>query len=112
MNSTELPDVLRTIELWIESREDSPPADKDATKVAAFLKKCLNDGEGKVGDGVEKVVEVLRWMRVIIKEKWGQDEGLNESVSEAGREWWRIWRQMRDEVNLICVKKFGAGLRI
>ncbi|OWZ60274.1 DNA repair protein REV1 [Cryptococcus neoformans c45] len=112
MNSTELPDVLRTIELWIESREDSPPADKDATKVAAFLKKCLNDGEGKVGDGVEKVVEVLRWMRVILKEKWAQDEGLNENASEAGREWWRIWRQMRDEVNLICVKKFGAGLRI
>ncbi|KIR55797.1 DNA repair protein REV1 [Cryptococcus gattii Ru294] len=112
MNSTELPDVLRTIELWIESREDSPPAEKDAIKVAAFLKKCLNDGEGKVGDGVEKVVEVLRWMRVIIKEKWAQDEGLNESTSEAGREWWRIWRQMKDEVNLICVKKFGAGLRI
>lgn len=112
MNSTELPDVLRTIELWIESRADSPPAEKDAIKVTAFLKKCLNDGEGKVGDGVVKVVEVLRWMRVIIKEKWAQDEGPNESMSEAGREWWRIWRQTKDEVNLICVKKFGAGLRI
>lgn len=112
MNSTELPDVLRTIELWIESREDSPPAEKDAIKVTAFLKKCLNDGEGKVGDGVEKVVEVLRWMRVIINEKWAQDEGPNESTSEAGREWWRIWRHMKDEVNLICVEKFGAGLRI
>lgn len=59
MNLIEFFDVFRIIELWIEFREDSLLVDKDVIKVVVFFKKCLNDGEGKVGDGVEKVVEVL-----------------------------------------------------
>ncbi|WVQ82365.1 hypothetical protein IAT38_004493 [Cryptococcus sp. DSM 104549] len=112
MGSTEVPDVLDTITLWVESRKGGPPAGRDAGKVGGYLKKCVEGGMG----GVERAAEVLRWMRVLLREKWGSDEepkgGEEGSAEEAGKVWWRTWREMRDEVVAASEQRFGAGLKI
>ncbi|WVQ72585.1 hypothetical protein IAR50_002143 [Cryptococcus sp. DSM 104548] len=115
MNATTLPDILDTVERWIDSRKDNPPAERDAGKVSGYLRNSMNESTkgGKVGDGAERCVEVLRWMRVLLREKWrDEEEGGTGLTSEAGEEWWRVWRVMRDEVNDLSVQKFGATLVI
>ncbi|EIW70659.1 hypothetical protein TREMEDRAFT_28996 [Tremella mesenterica DSM 1558] len=96
---TELSDVLDVLSKWIESR--SSPAQRDMDKVSGYLIRCI---EGSLG-GVEKVIGVLRWMRSVISDKWGDE-------SEDGKEWWDAWGKMRGLVDDIAKRKFGAGLRV
>ncbi|ODO08076.1 hypothetical protein I350_03659 [Cryptococcus amylolentus CBS 6273] len=115
MNATTLPDILDTVEKWIDSRKNNPPAERDAGKVLGYLRNSMNESMkgGKVGDGADRCVEVLRWMRILLREKWwDKEEGGTGLANEAGEEWWRVWRAMRDEVNSLSVQKFGATLVI
>ncbi|WVQ99404.1 hypothetical protein IAU59_006537 [Kwoniella sp. CBS 9459] len=122
--ATELADVLQVIERWIESRNGSGPASRDCDKVKAYLIKNAND-IGGLG-GIERAVEVVRWMRVLLREKWPKEERSknNQSpsseaeemelrkVREAGSDWWIVWREFRDEICLLARRKFGAVLSI
>ncbi|WWD17305.1 hypothetical protein CI109_101745 [Kwoniella shandongensis] len=120
LNATDIEDVKGTIEKWIESRNGKGPAGRDAGKVLTYLKKCVGD-QGGVG-GVERAVEVLMWMRLLLRERWkGQEKEHNREEEEeegsgagagAGSEWWSVWRGFRDEIDKICEEGFGAGLRI
>lgn len=112
-NASTLPEVMDIVSRWIESRRGSGPAAKDADKVRAYLVKCMSQDYGLAG--VEMAVEVLKFMRVVIEEKW--EEGLvdNEfAVGDdlAGREWWETWRGFRAEVDRLSVERLGAGLRL
>ncbi|WVN88248.1 uncharacterized protein L203_103449 [Cryptococcus depauperatus CBS 7841] len=112
MKATSLPDIFSTIELWIDSRKDRPPAERDATKVMNYLKRCMNEAQSKVGDELDRAVEVLRWMRIILQEKWCDEATTDEKKSEAGKEWWKVWHEMVNELNAMSVNYFGAALRI
>ncbi|OCF36874.1 hypothetical protein I316_01471 [Kwoniella heveanensis BCC8398] len=74
--STELQDVLQVIERWIESRNGSGPASRDCDKVKSYLIKNAND-VGGLG-GLDRAVEVIRWMRVLLREKWPSEEHAND----------------------------------
>ncbi|KAK8864399.1 hypothetical protein IAR55_001647 [Kwoniella newhampshirensis] len=122
MNSTDIEDVTDTIEKWIESRKGKGPAGRDAGKVMTYLKRCVGIHKSGCGlGGVERAVEVLKWMRVLLGERWADqeevmgddDDELEEDVkTKAGREWWIVWRGFRDQIDKICEERLGAGLRI
>jgi len=73
--------------------------------VEAYLVKCMRPEFGL--GGMELAVEVLRFMRVTIDERW--EEGIEDDV---GGEWWGTWRGFRDVVDGLCREAFGAGLRL
>jgi len=104
-NATTLSEVTDTITKWIDSRKGSGPAIKDAKKVEAYLVKCMRPEFGL--GGMELAVEVLKFMRVTIDERW--EEGIEDDV---GGEWWGTWRGFRDVVDGLCREAFGAGLRL
>ncbi|KAK4685217.1 DNA repair protein REV1, partial [Tremellales sp. Uapishka_1] len=102
---SELENVLLTIRKWIESRASRGfgPAAEDAKRVQKYLKKCMLDsGFG----GMETVVEVLKFMRSVLREYWESEEDV------AGKEWWDCWREYRAEMEEVCVRRFGAGMRL
>jgi DNA repair protein REV1 len=104
-NATTLSEVTDIITKWIDSRKGSGPAIKDAKKVEAYLVKCMRPEFGL--GGMELAVEVLKFMRVTIDERW--EEGIENDV---GVEWWGTWRGFRDVVDGLCREAFGAGLRL
>jgi len=104
-NATTLSEVTDMITKWIDSRKGSGPAIKDAKKVEAYLVKCMRPEFGL--GGMELAVEVLKFMRVTIDERW--EEGIEDDV---GGEWWGTWRGFRDVVDGLCREVFGAGLRL
>ena len=103
LKATSLPDVLETIDRWIDSRKGGPPAERDAAKVKLYLVKCLDEGVG-VG-AVENAVEVLRHMKLEIEDRWPAE-------NEAGKAWWDTWREFVRAVNERAVLRFGAPLRL
>jgi DNA repair protein REV1 len=107
LKASSLSDVLDTVTRWIESRGDAAPALKDATKVKAYLMKCVDESAGL--GGVEMAVEVMKWMRTVLSERW-DDEGVE--LRDEGREWWRVWRDFKEGLDGVCRARFGADLRI
>jgi len=107
LKAVSLPDVLETVTRWIESRGESGPAPRDAGKVRTYLMKCMGPGIGL--GGVENVVEVLKWMRSVLLERWEEDDKENR---QAGKEWWATWRGFKDEVDRISLRRFGAPIRL
>lgn len=107
--ATALPDVLDTVTRWIDSRKGGPPADKDAGKVRAYLVKCLEPGMGL--GAAENAVEVLKWMRAELRERWPMDD-YEADLDEAGLIWWETWRGFVGAVNEIAMRRLGAPLRL
>jgi len=104
-SATTLDEVTDIITKWIDSRKGSGPAIKDSKKVEAYLVKCMRPEYGL--GGMEMAIEVLKFMRVTIDERW--EEGIEDDV---GGEWWGTWRGFRDVVDGLCRESFGAGLRL
>lgn len=124
LNATDLPDVLRTIERWVDSRGDNGPAERDSKKVLAYMLKLLESGQGL--GGVEVIVECLGRMRLVLEEKWGEMDGSERGMSvgagagaqerdkriKAAEEWWATWTRFRDAVSEGMERSLGAGLRL
>jgi DNA repair protein REV1 len=125
LKAVDLPDVLGTVTKWMDSRGQTGPAAKDAGKVKAYLLKCMDAGLG----GLENAVEVLKYMHLEIRIRWGPDlEVMNEEeeelwrsgsvdpilreVSVAGREWWETWRGFKAAVDEVAIRDIGAVLAI
>jgi DNA repair protein REV1 len=106
-NATTLPEVIDVVAKWIDSRKGSGPAVKDAKKVEAYLVKCMRPEYGL--GGTELAVEVLKFMRVAVDERWEEEACEDDLV---GSEWWSTWRGFRDTVDQLCKDRFGAGLRL
>lgn len=109
-NKSELPDVIDIVTKWIDSRGNAGPAAKDAGKVKTYLKKCMGVEAGLTG--VETVVEVMKVMRGLLREKWTEREVQKEADGHAGKEWWDTWNGFKRELDEISVKRFGAELRL
>ena len=103
-NATTLDEVTDTVTKWIDSRKGSGPAIKDSKKVEAYLIKCMRPEYGL--GGMEMAIEVLKFMRVTIDERW--EEGIEDDI---GGEWWGTWRGFRDVVDGLCRETLGAGMR-
>lgn len=108
LKATSLPDVLDTVTRWIESRGGAGPAARDANKVRAYLVKCMAPEAGM--GGPENAVEVLRWMRSLLRDMW-DPSGIDRDAG-AGKEWWETWAGFRDQVDRISRERFGAGIRL
>ena len=101
MKATSLPDVLRTITKWIESRGASAPAARDAGQVRKYLLKCVEEFAG-----IEVVLEVLKWMKVLLEERFPDLE------QGAASKWWAVWEGFVADTNEASTSRFGAELRI
>lgn len=119
LNAQKLPDVLDTITKWVESRKGNGPAERDARKVEAYMVKLVDPATGL--GGVEAAVECLKWMRMILREKY-RDElaeqgetgwwGVSDKERRVGKEWWDTWRKLYGSVSKICEETIGAPLRL
>lgn len=107
LKATALTEVLSTVTKWIESRGPAPPAARDANKVKDYLVKCMKPEAGLAGP--QNAVEVLKWMRVILEERW-DPEGVE--LREAGREWWTVWRDMRQTCDEAMRARYGQSVRL
>jgi DNA repair protein REV1 len=117
LNATQLPDVLDTITKWVESRGGKGPAERDAKKVEAYLVKLMEPGAGL--GGVEAAIECLKWMEVILGERWkdeametGGDFEVGEKDRKAGKEWWDTWRRFLGSISKRCEETMGAPIRL
>lgn len=117
LNATKLPDVLDTITKWVDSRAGKGPAERDAKKVEAYLVKLMEPGVGL--GGVEAAIECLKWLKVILGERW-KDEAVEmvddfevgEKDRKAGKEWWDTWRRFLGSVSKRCEETMGAPIRL
>ncbi|KAI9639788.1 uncharacterized protein MKK02DRAFT_18867 [Dioszegia hungarica] len=105
LNATKLPDVLDTITKWVDSRGGKGPAERDAKKVEAYLVKLMEPGVGL--GGVEAAIECLKWLKVILGERWK-----DEADRKAGKEWWDTWRRFLGSVSKRCEETMGAPIRL
>nr|XP_018263083.1 uncharacterized protein I303_04574 [Kwoniella dejecticola CBS 10117]OBR85241.1 hypothetical protein I303_04574 [Kwoniella dejecticola CBS 10117] len=96
--SERIEDILVVIERWIESRNCTPPASKDSEKVKNWLIKSLitagsssgsgtgsgsglGAGAGAGLGGVDNVLEMMRFMRMVLREKFPLQEDMVLSSS-------------------------------
>ncbi len=107
LKATALPAVLETVSRWIESRGSAGPAARDAGKVKTYLFKCMAPEAGL--GGIENAVEVLKWMRSVLLERW-EEEG--KEITEGGKEWWATWRSFKEEMDQISMRRFGSPIRL
>jgi hypothetical protein len=59
----------------------------------------------------ENAVEVLKWMRAELRERWPMDD-YEADLDEAGLIWWETWRGFVGAVNEIAMRRLGAPLRL
>jgi DNA repair protein REV1 len=115
LNAQKLPDVIETITKWVESRGGKGPAERDAKKVEAYLVKLLDPGSGL--GGVEAATECLKWMKMILGERWPDEAAAHVEWAlrkdrQAGQEWWTTWRRLLASVSKRCEETMGAPLRL
>lgn len=113
LKATSLEDVKDTVTRWITSRKAGPAA-KDSRKVKEYIVKSMAPSAGT--GGIEMAIEVLRWMRVVVEDRWGAPNELYDEKGEQGKkareEWWNTWTEFVREVDKISKERFGAGIRL
>jgi len=121
LSFTETEDVMNVIQSWVETYQQHPPYQKDIDFFAKFL--VLNaDGSRSTDTGMEKSVAVLKWWLMLLRRYWGMwehdvgedvvDTETTESSEEIGKSWWKAFRDVKQQVDLVARKKFGGCLSL
>ena len=122
LSFTETEDVQKVIQSWVETYQQHPPYQKDIDFFAKFLVQSA-DNSRSTDSGMEKSVAVLKWWLILLRRYWGmweQDvDGIdNESAGsvssgeKVGKAWWKAFRDVKDQVDLVSRKKFGGCLSL
>jgi DNA repair protein REV1 len=123
LSFTETEDVQKVIQSWVETYQQHPPYQKDIDFFAKFLVQSA-DSSRSTDTGMEKSVAVLKWWLMLIRRYWamweyevgedGADVESTGSVSSlpVGKAWWKAFRDVKEQVDLVARKKFGGSLSI
>jgi len=87
---------------------------KDVDKFVKFLVQRV-DGDLSSDTGMEKVVAILKWWLVLLRQYWGiwehaEDNKGDAAVETVGRAWWTAFRWVKEQVDFVARKKFGSYL--
>lgn len=120
---TEAEDVQDSIQAWMKSSEDSPPAPEDVDYFADFMMQCV-EGEKSSDVGVEKVTAVMQWWLILLRRRWRNlekhteesddlhDEWECDREAKAGKAWWGAFRDVKVQLDAAVRKRFGGGIRV
>ena len=113
---TETTEVQAHVRRWVVegSRAGVGPREGDVRGLEAWTVGCVNM-EGTVV-GVEKVVQVLRWWRALLRKYWAGEELLREMPGggrTTGILWWNAFWDVKGAVDAaLKEKKFGGKLSL
>jgi DNA repair protein REV1 len=120
LSFTETEDIQKVIQSWVETYQQHPPYQKDINFFAKFIVQSA-DSSRSTDTGMEKSVAVLKWWLMLLRkywEKWehdvdedGADAGSVSSQS-IGKAWWKAFRHVKEQVDLVARKKFGGTLSL
>lgn len=118
MTFTETDDIQNVIQTWVEAFRLHPPNEKDVSFFMKFLVQSA-DSARSTDAGMEKSVAVLKWWVILLRRYWGNWEREDGSEvggatleEKVGRAWWRAFRQVKDQVDLVARKKFGGAVSL
>jgi DNA repair protein REV1 C-terminal domain len=123
LHFTEVEDVQRVIEAWVEAFNDCLPNDRDVKNLAKFLVQSV-DGSKSTDVGLENAVRVMKWWMVLLRKHWGQWENVDGDRNEdrsstgnvtsevVGKAWWKAFRGVKDQMDLTACKKFGGRISL
>nr|XP_019010954.1 uncharacterized protein I206_04259 [Kwoniella pini CBS 10737]OCF49735.1 hypothetical protein I206_04259 [Kwoniella pini CBS 10737] len=121
-NLIEIKEILKIIENWIESRIELGilPANKDILKVKNYLIKSINS-KGLLG--IENSIELIKFMKLILREKFPLQENFesqnnlqieegDEIENKFGKIWWNIWKDYKNELQFKVKSLLGSELKL
>ncbi|KAH9029068.1 DNA repair protein [Lactarius pseudohatsudake] len=110
-------DVRRVVRAWVELFVRHVPHAEDVALVGGYLVRCV------VTDvGAERAVGVMRWWGALLRRRWAVWEHADERDEEpepgediraevVGMAWWRAYREVGDNLNVVVRKRFGGSLK-
>ncbi|KAG9010517.1 deoxycytidyl transferase [Tulasnella sp. JGI-2019a] len=102
---TEVNDVQDMLKQWIQYRLEEGPIAAEVNRMATFLVKCA-----ETDVGLEKVVSVMRFWRLLLRNHWPQFERDDEDQAASGALWWKAFRETKISVDGPIKKRFGCRL--
>ena len=113
---TEATEVQAHVKRWVVEgyKAGVAPLDADVRGLEAWTLGCINMHGTVVG--VEKVVQVMRWWRALLRKYWDGEEHLKE-MPDGGRTvgilWWNSFWDVKAAVDAaLKEKKFGGRLSL
>ena len=113
---TETTEVQAHVKRWVVEcyKAGIAPLDADVRGLEAWTLGCINMHGTVVG--VEKVVQVMRWWRALLRKYWDGEEHLKE-MPDGGRTvgifWWNAFGDVKAAVDAaLKEKKFGGRLSL
>ena len=103
----------------MEACKSWAPQQKDVDRFAKFLIQSAS-----ADSGIEKAVEVMKWWLILLRRYWDVWEhhadndgeggvlvGWSED-REVGKAWWKAFRAVKGQVDVVARKKFGGSLSL
>jgi DNA repair protein REV1 len=113
---TEATEVQAHVKRWVVEgyKAGVAPPDADVKGLEAWTVGCVNMHGTIVG--VEKVVQVMRWWRALLRQYWAAEEQLKEMPDGSrtiGILWWSAFWDVKAAIDAVLKeKKFGGRLSL
>ena len=110
-------DVRRVVRVWVERFVRHVPHAEDVALVGGYLVRCV-----ATDVGAERAVGVMRWWGALLRRQWAVWEHADERDEEpepgediraevVGMAWWRVYREVGENLNEVVRKRFGGSLK-
>jgi DNA repair protein REV1 len=110
-------DVRRVVRVWVERFVRHVPHAEDVALVGGYLVRCVATDVGAL-----RAVGVMRWWGALLRRRWAVWEHADERDEEpepgediraevVGMAWWRVYREVGDNLNEVVRKRFGGSLK-
>ncbi|KIO32567.1 hypothetical protein M407DRAFT_18608 [Tulasnella calospora MUT 4182] len=106
-------DVQNMVRDWVKYRKTEGPSFAEVDRICTYLVKCAGSDIG-----LENVTSIMRYWRMILREKWRDEEGVSKDEiidvdgNTAGLAWWNAFRNVKRKVDEVVKKRFGCGLAL
>lgn len=114
---TETDDLQNVIAMWVEGFRESPPHARDVDYFRKFLVSCVG-----TDTGLERALDVARWWLVLLRRYFGVWEHAGDTAEPdpegrvtsemVGKAWWKVFRDVKAEMNAVARKKYGGCLSL
>nr|GAT47474.1 predicted protein [Mycena chlorophos] len=112
----ETDDLQNLVEAWVNSFKNFPPEAQDIAFVSRFLLKAM-DSKQFSDVSVERTIAIVKWWLVLLRRYWGDYEFYASRVDEeeegmVAEAWWKAFRDVKEQLDVIARKKWGGKLAI
>ncbi|KAG8966336.1 deoxycytidyl transferase [Tulasnella sp. 419] len=104
---SEVPDIQKMVDEWIQYRKDDGPIPAEIQRVANFLIACSQSDIG-----LEKVVAVMKWWKLSLRKLWAEVEEEDDLATGPGLIWWAAFQQTKKDVDEVVRRRYGCGIKL